>query len=86
MATPPERYKTAESTFSLALSMNNRGCHFSTFFEAEISKKTRVKSKPGSKKYRHLQRFIKTRRQKKREKRCTLDRSAQVILSIEIIR
>ena len=78
MATPPDRYKTAESTFSLARSRNNRGCHFSTFFKAEISKKTKVKQKQGSKRYCHLRMFIETRRRKKLEKRCTLDPLAEV--------
>ena len=47
--------------------------------------RNRLKPKQGSKKYRHLLKFIETRRQKKREKRCTLDRSAQVFLPIENI-
>lgn len=47
--------------------------------------RNRLKPKPGSKKYRHLLKFIETRRQKKREKRCTLDRSAQVFLSLKIL-
>ena len=45
--------------------------------------KTRVKR--GSKKYLHLRNFIETRRQKKLEKRRTLDPSAQVSLPIENI-
>ena len=42
--------------------------------------KTRVEPKNGRRKYFHLQNFIETRRQKKLEKRCTLDPSAQVTL------
>ena len=42
------------------------------------AQKPRVKLKRGSSKYLHLQKFIETRRQKKRAKRCTLDPSAKV--------
>ena len=48
-------------------------------------KKTRMGQKRGSKKYLHLQKFIERRRQKKLEKRRTLDPSAQVILQILLI-
>jgi hypothetical protein len=45
--------------------------------------KTRVKI--GSKKYLHLKKFIETRRQKKLEKRCTLDRSAEVMVMVMVM-
>ena len=85
MATPPERYKTTKSTFSLACSMNNRGCHFGTFLNAEISKKTKPKPKQGSKRYQHFRKFIERRRERKLEKRRTLDPTAQVILKMIVI-
>ena len=43
--------------------------------------KTREEPKKGKRKYRRLQDFIEARRQKKLQKRCTLDLSAQVTLS-----
>ena len=46
-------------------------------------RKTRVKPKRGSKKYLHLQKFIEMRREKKLQRRCTLDPSAQVTFLIE---
>ena len=45
-----------------------------------MEQKTTVEPKRGRKKYFHLQKFIETRRQKKLEKRCTLDPSAEVTL------
>ena len=80
MATPPERYKTTKSTFFLTCSLNNRGCNFGTFLNAEISKKTKLKPKQGSKRYQHFRKFIERRREKKLEKRHTLDLTARVIL------
>ena len=85
MATPPERYKTTESTFSLARSLNNKGCNFCTFLKAEILKKTKVKPKQGSKRYQHLRKFVERRREKKLKKRRTLDPTAQVILLLGIL-
>ena len=85
MATPPERYKTTKSIFSLARSLNNRGCNFRSFLNAEISKKTKGKPKQGSKRYRHLRKFIERRREKKIEKRSTLDLTAQVIFMMMMI-
>ena len=85
MATPPERYKTAKSIFSLARSLNNRGCNFRTFLKTEISKQTKGKPKQGSKRYGHLRKFIERRREKKLEKRSTLDPTAQVILKMMMI-
>ena len=52
---------------------------------AEISKKTKGKPKQGSKRYRQLQKFIERRREKKIEKRSTLDLTAQVILMMMMI-
>ena len=67
--------------------MNNRGCNFRTFLNAEISKQTKGKGKlkQGSKRYRHLRKFIERRREKKIEKRSTLDPTAEVILMTMII-
>ena len=45
--------------------------------------KTTVEPKRGKQKYFHLQKFIVTRRQKKLEKKCTLDLSAQVTWHID---
>ena len=42
-------------------------------------KKAKVKVKRGSQRYLHLLNFIERRREKKREKRRTLDATAQVI-------
>ena len=50
-----------------------------------MEQKTTVKPKRGRKKYFHLQKFIETRRQKKLEKRCTLDLAAEVTLPIAIL-
>ena len=42
--------------------------------------KTREEPKKGKKRYRHLQEFIEKRRQKKLQRKCTLDLSAQVAI------
>ena len=42
--------------------------------------KTREEPKTGKKRYRHLQEFIEKRRQKKLQRKCTLDLSAQVAI------
>ena len=49
------------------------------------AQKPRVKLKRGSTKYLHLQKFIETRRLKKRAKRCTLDPSAKVTFATEFV-
>ena len=46
--------------------------------ENDVSCK-RQKPKRGGPKYQQLQKFIETRRKKKRDQRCTLDPSAKVI-------
>ena len=75
MATPPERHKDAINVSTLKAGIRRE-------FERVVSGQ---KNQRGSKKYLHLQKFIETRRQKKLEKRCTLDPSAQVSFPIENI-
>ena len=79
MNATPERYKDTVDVSTLKEDLRR-------LLENDLyrqKQKTRVKPKQGSKKYRHLRRFIETRRMKKLEKRCTLDPSAQVTFATE---
>ena len=80
-ATPPERYRDTID-FS-ALKADFRRALGNVF--SGLKHKNSLKPKRGSKKYLHLQKFIERRRQKKLEKRCTLDPSAQVTLPINFV-
>ena len=79
MDTPPDGDKDTLSVSALKAAMRRA-------LENDLSwqkQKTRVKR--GSKKYLHLKKFIETRRQKKLEKRCTLDRSAEVMVMLMVM-
>ena len=82
MAKPPERDKDTIDVCDQKADIHRV---FGNVFSGQRQKTSvnSVKPKKGSKKYLHLQKFIQKRRQKKLEKRCTLDLSAQVFLSIE---
>ena len=78
MATPPDSDEDTLDVSALKAAMRRA-------LENDLSRqkqKTRVKK--GSNKYLRLKKFIETRRQKKLEKRCTLDRSAQVMVMVKV--
>ena len=54
-------------------------------YKVTKKQKTGVRLKRGSKKYLHLQKFIERRREKKIEKRRTLDPTAKVIFVVFLI-
>ena len=71
MATSPYDFKDTLAVSALKAAIPRA---FGNCLSGQKQKKPHI----GSKKYLHLKKFIERRRQKKFEKRCTLDRSAQV--------
>ena len=81
MATSPDSFKDTLDVSALKVDIPHafRNCL------SGHKQKPRMKPKRGSTKYLHLQKFIETRRQKKRAKRRTLDPSAKETFPIELV-